>query len=295
MLAETASVDVVENHQTPVVFQTEDAFHLKGNIYGEASNARMAVVIHAATSVPAGYYSHFARWLAETHNAVVLIYDYRDFGASKARPVKQATSRMSDWGILDQEAALAFMLRRFGHLPLRVIGHSLGAHWLAFHRSIDRVDRVVAVAAGPNYWRDNALSFWPRLIWFWGIGGPAATTVLGYLPAWVGLGSDLPAGVYWQWRKWCRSPEFSIPEWGTTLPMPDTAKASFHLTLMPIADDIMIPPKMARRLAAFYPEATIHEDLITPAEQGLKSVGHLRIFSPRCKAFWPRIAAPLVD
>jgi predicted alpha/beta hydrolase len=118
--------------------------------------------------------------------------------------------------------------------------------------------------------------------------------MLGYLPSWIGLGADLPRGVYWQWRRWCLSPHFFTKEWGVTLPSPEPDKARFALTLLPVADDIMIPPHMVRRLAAFYPRATITEDLIVPAQGGLKAVGHLRLFSPRSKALWPRIAAPLI-
>jgi predicted alpha/beta hydrolase len=277
-----------------VVLQTQDAFRLNGTVYGNPETAAMAVVLHPATGVHSGYYAQFARWLADTHAAVVLTYDYRDFGLSKLRPIKQATSTMSDWGIIDQETALGYMLQRFGALPLRVVGHSLGGLWLAFHKDIGKVDRVVAVASGPNFWLDNALSYMPKLLWFWWLGGPLAASILGYLPSWIGLGANLPRGVFWQWRRWCLSPQFSRKEWGITMPSPRPEEARFALTLLPVADDIIIPPAMARRLSAFYPQATVTEDLIVPAQGKLRAVGHLRLFSPRCKIFWPRIAAPLL-
>jgi predicted alpha/beta hydrolase len=150
-----------------VLLQTDDGARLHGTVHGDPATATMAVVLHPATGVHSGYYAHFARWLADTHAAVVLTYDYRDFGHSKVRPVREATSTMSDWGIFDQETALSYVVQRFGHLPIRVVGHSLGGQWLAFHKDIGRVDRVVAVASGPNFWRDNALSYMPRLLWFW--------------------------------------------------------------------------------------------------------------------------------
>jgi predicted alpha/beta hydrolase len=286
--------DREDRSRETITFQTQDACWLKGTLFGDPARAAMAVVLHPATGVPSGYYGLFASWLAREHRAVVLTYDYRDFGESNGVLVRQSKARMSDWGIIDQEAALGFLVKRFAHLPPRVIGHSLGAQWLAFHKDIGKVDRVVAVAAGPNYWLDQPLSYMPSVIWFWWLAGPVVTKAAGYLPGWLGLGADLPRGVYWQWRRWCLSPRFSQPEWGVSLPAPQLEEARFHLTLLPVADDVMIPQKMVRRLPSFYPQATITEDLITPSEHGLKEIGHLRLFSARCRAFWPRIAAPLV-
>jgi predicted alpha/beta hydrolase len=285
-----------ESLRKDVTFQTQDAAHLAGTVFGDPTTACMAVVIHPATGVPASYYAHFASWLARSHHAIVLTYDYRDFGRSAHRPLRNIQTSMSDWGIIDQEAALRHLVRHFGHLPVRIIGHSLGAQWLAFHADIDKVDRVVAVAAGPAFWLHHAPSYMPTILWFWWIGMPFLTLLFGYMPGKrTGLGADLPGNVYWQWRRWCLSPHFSRPDWGKALPMPKPEKARFHLTLVPIADDVMIPPAMVRKLAAFYPEALISEDLIIPSDEGLKEIGHLRLFSPRCRAFWPRIAAPLVN
>jgi predicted alpha/beta hydrolase len=274
-------------------FQTQDGVQLQGKLFGNPDLATMAVVVHPATGVLSGYYAAFANWLAVNHNAVVLTYDYRDFGGSARRPVREATANMSDWGIRDQEAALAYILECFGHLPVRIVGHSLGAQWLAFHKDIGRVDRVVAVASGPNYWLDQPLSYLPAVVWFWWLAGPLTTKVIGYLPGWLGFGADLPKDVYWQWRRWCLSREFSRPEWGMSLPSPKLNEARFHLTLLPVADDVMIPPLMVRRLPTFYPHARVQEDLIVPKDFGLKEIGHLRVFAPRSKAVWPRIAAAL--
>jgi predicted alpha/beta hydrolase len=295
-LAAESGVREAESLRRDLTFQTQDAFHLEGTLFGDPAAACMAVVIHPATGVPASYYALFAGWLARNHRAVVLTYDYRDFGRSARRPLRNIQTSMSDWGIIDQEAALGHLVRHFGHLPVRVIGHSLGAQWLAFHANIERVDRVVAVASGPAYWLHHARSYMPTILWFWWIGMPFLTLLFGYMPGKrTGLGADLPGKVYWQWRRWCLSPQFSRPDWGKTLPLPKPEKARFHLTLLAVADDVMIPPAMVRKLAAFYPEALIHEELIVPSDEGLTEIGHLRLFSPRCRAFWPRIAAPLVN
>jgi predicted alpha/beta hydrolase len=123
---------------------------LQGYWSAPGEKPRMAVVLHAATGVPAGYYRAFVEWLALAHGAVVLACDYRDSGEGLDRPLREVQTRMSDWGLLDQDAALSHAVATFPDLPVRVVGHSLGGHWLAFHDHIDRVDRVARWRAGPR-------------------------------------------------------------------------------------------------------------------------------------------------
>lgn len=70
----------------------------------------LAVVINAATGVPAGYYASFARWIAATRQAAVLIWDYRDFGASGDPRRSRAT--MADWGVHDAAAVRGWLAAR---------------------------------------------------------------------------------------------------------------------------------------------------------------------------------------
>ena len=270
------------------------AFSLKGTLRTPAGLPRMAVVIHGATGVPAWYYGAFAAWLAAEHDAAVLTYDYRDFAASSVAHPRLSKATMSDWGLSDQGAALAELSRRFPDVPLRVIGHSLGALWLAFHEDIGRVDRVVAVASGPAYWLNHPLSYMPAVVWFWWLGGPPVVGLTGYMPGRLGLGPDLPAGVYWQWRRWCLARAFHRGDWGKSLPMPKLEAARFQLTCVALADDVLIPPKFAAQLASFYPFAQATSDTIEPAVFGLNSIGHTGVFAKRCRAVWPRLVAGLV-
>jgi predicted alpha/beta hydrolase len=285
-----------QTDRADVVIGTIDLRRLVGSIFGNPATAKAAIALHPATAVPSSYYTAFAKWLAQTHDVLVLTYDYRDFGASAKRSMRESDARMSDWGILDQGAALSFLVTRYPHLPVRVIGHSVGAQFLAFHDNIDKVDRVAAVCAGPAYWLDHPRSYMPTILMFWWLVGPVVTRVMGYMPGKkLGLGSNIPAGVYWQWRRWCLTRQFSRVDWGGNIPSPDLSKARFNLTLLPVADDVMIPPLMVRRLADFYPAADISEDLLTPADFSLREIGHLRAFAPRNKAVWPRIAAAVID
>ena len=59
----------------------------------------------AATAVPAGYYRHFAEWLAG-RGCAVLTFDYRGIAASRDALRHGEDVRLRDWARLDMAAAL---------------------------------------------------------------------------------------------------------------------------------------------------------------------------------------------
>jgi predicted alpha/beta hydrolase len=279
---------------TEVRIETADNCFLLGRLHGPASAPRTAVLLNGGAAFPAQYYQDFAAWLSATHAAAVLTYDYRDFGWSSTAAPSASGASLCDWGIKDQSAALSFLAARYPDLSLSVIGHSLGGQWLAFHKDVARIARVAAVASGPGYWLDHPWPMLARAILFWWLVGPAAAAASGYLPGKrIGLGADIPAGVYWEWRRLCLRRDYHRRGWGVDYPQPALAEARFHLALVPIADDIMIAPHMVRKLPRFYPSAEVSETLIDPAALGLHGVGHGGAFLSRNQACWPLIAAAL--
>ncbi len=266
-----------------------DGRELAGHIF-EPAQPELVVVIHSATGVPQGYYKAFAQWLCTDRNAAVLTYDYRDTGASSIGPIRKATSTMGQWGVEDQGAALDYVCERYADLPVEVIGHSLGGLFLAFHANAHRVKRMTAVASGPAYWTQHPLKYIAQVIVFWFLVGPLVTRLAGYMPGrLLGMGADLPADVYWQWRKWCISRGFQSVDWGAALPLPKLERVTCDIRIVAIEDDVMIPPSVTQQLARFYPDANICNEVINPSEVGLKSIGHLRVFSQRCSAAWPLV------
>jgi predicted alpha/beta hydrolase len=82
---------------------------------------------------------------------------------------------------------------------------------------------MLTVASGSGYWRDNAPPTKRKaLLWWWCIQ-PVITALCGCLPGKrLGLIGDLPAGVVWQWRRWCMHPSYSLG-----------VEASVHAKAMP--------------------------------------------------------------
>ncbi len=267
-----------------IVFDADIA-RLTGTLY-RADRPRAAAVVHGATGVPAGYYRHFAAWLA-SEGVTCLIYDYRDFGASADRHPRTSDATLADWGLRDQPAAQAALERLAPGLPLWVIGHSIGGLMVPFHPRAGRIDRLIAVASGPIHTSDLSPMWKGLSAMFWYGQGPLATRALGYLPGrMLGLGADLPAGVYWQWRRWCTSRGFWLSDVCGKLPMPDCRAFRGRLRAVAVADDGMVPPRAVWRLMQIYPDAWKTQAVLRPTDS---PIGHIAAFAPRHAALWPEI------
>jgi predicted alpha/beta hydrolase len=274
-----------------VTIACNDGILLAGKLFEPEGAPRVAIVLHGATAVPCRYYEAFAGWLAATRQAAVLIYDYRDYGSSAKAPLRRAKATMAIWGIRDQDAALTFLCAQYPALPIEVIGHSMGGLFLAFHSHASRVRQLTAVASGPAHWTRHPIHFMPAAAAFWFGIGPLLTAALGYMPGRrIGLGSDVPAGVYWQWRRWCITHGFHRADWGKSLPQPRLESVRCLVRAIAISDDAMMPPAVVRDLKPFYPFAQFEHKVIHPADARRRNIGHVSIFTGRCRAVWPELA-----
>lgn len=264
---------------------------LAGTLFKPVSTPKAWVVLAGATGVPHRYYRHFARWLSEEFSLAVLTFDYRDFGGSRTGSMRKSTVTMSDWGTHDVAAALAWTKVRAGGSELWVIGHSLGGMLLPMVPGIQSVNRIICVASGPVHWTDHPWPFRALALSFWYAHGPLSVAALGYLSGRLSaLGSDLPAGVYWQWRRWCTTKGSFLNDLGRALPDPDMTLKP-QVRLVAISDDTSIPTVAVRRLMQSYPQAQKTLFKLRPQDYGLNAIGHIKAFSKECSAVWPAIVA----
>ncbi|KIC23417.1 MULTISPECIES: alpha/beta hydrolase family protein [unclassified Leisingera] len=263
---------------------------LAGRLYHPAGPARAAVVLNGATGVPQGYYRHFARWLAAERQMACLTYDYRDFGASARMHPRRSQATMGDWALADQPAARTEMQRHYAGVPMYVIGHSLGAMLMPLQEGLTDVARMIVVAGGLVHHHDHPWPYRALALAFWFGHVPALVRALGYLPGRaVGVGADLPAGVYWQWRRWCTTPGSYLPETGTTLPQPRWAETGIPVDLFAMADDDVVPPPAVWRLSDAYGDVPQRRIVLDPQQAGVQKIGHLGAFARANAALWPRL------
>lgn len=262
---------------------------LAGSLHLPSGVPRAVVVLHGAVGVPQRTYRHFAAWLAAERGLACLTYDYRDFGASANGHVKQSRATLTDWGYHDQEAALDAAEAQLPGTPLWVLGHSLGGSMLPFHKP-RRIERAIVLAAGLVRMHDHPWPYQALVRQFWYLSGPVATQVSGYMPGRrIGFGSDLPAGVFWQWRRWCTNSDFYLKDAGDRLPRLDRDAVTAPTRLIAIADDVMVPPPAVWRLMDLMPQAVKRQRVLRPDEFGLTKIGHLGAFARENAALWPAI------
>jgi predicted alpha/beta hydrolase len=265
---------------------------LAGRLYMPAARPRVAVVLHGATGVPQSFYAPFATWLAAEMGHACLTYDYRDSGASARGGMRRSGATMTDWGIHDQSAALAALAVRLPEAELWVIGHSLGGAMLPYQNGLDRVARAIVIGAGMVHVCDHPWPYQALARLFWQGHGPVLARLAGFLPGRLtGFGSDLPKGVYWQWRRWCLTHGYHLTDAGRSLPMPNLSGMSAPIKFVAVEDDPMVPARAVWRLMPFFPESVKRQLVLHPAEHGLKRIGHLGPFTRRNAVLWPLIIA----
>ena len=188
---------------------TADGRTLGARLFSHASPVA-ALAVHGATAVPQRFYEPFAQAMAEFGFAV-LTYDYRGIGASADRPLADDPATMTDW-IDDAAAAHGWLADALPQLPLLAVGHSFGGQFAAILDDERPADALVLVGAQSGYFGTFEPIDRGKLWLTWRLGVPALTAAFGYLPAWAGLGEDLPSGVARQWARWCSSPDYMLSE-----------------------------------------------------------------------------------
>lgn len=282
-----ASVPVRGPEAEEIDIRSEGAL-LRGRIVRPKGTPRAALVIHGATGAPARFYRAFADWAAAERDLAVLTYDYRDFGSSLRRPMRGSRATLADWGRHDKAAALSTLARMYPDTPLWVVGHSVGGLWLGWHATMARVTRAITLGAGLTHVSDHPWRYQWKARVFWSQPVRMLTRVAGYLPGqMIGLGADLPRGVFEDWRRWCLTPGWHLSDVGRSLPLPDPTLVRARLRMIAVADDDLVPAVAVWRARALYPEAMKEQLVLRPADFGLERIGHIPPFQRRNAVLWP--------
>ena len=257
-----------------------DGYRIGAAIFGSGGRP---VLIMPATGVPQSYYARFAAYLAE-RGCTVLTFDYRGIGRSLNGDLRKMTARMRDWAQLD--AAAAF---RYFSSDVQVVGHSFGGQAMGLLPEPERIAAGLLVGAQSGYWGN-----WPPLarLWLWPathFGLDAVTRLFGYFPgSRLGFGEDLPPGVATEWVSWCRHPRYLVGALGADHAY---ARVRSPVRAYAISDDPLGPLRAVEALAGLYPNARWETRRLTPAEVGVKALGHFGFFRERFRdSLWREAA-----
>jgi predicted alpha/beta hydrolase len=270
-----------------ITLPAADGYKLGATLFLPRGAKSHAVLINWATAVPRKIYRGFAGYLAH-RGCAVLTYDYRGIGNSRQKALEgynQPRSlagfkgSMSDWAALDVTAAVNWMRERYHQLPLGYVGHSFGGQALGLLSNNTEISRAMLIASQAGYWRLMASPERYRVYALLNFVGLPLTRLLGYAPAWMGLGEDLPKGVFEQWVHWVMSERYLFTE--PKLPgLTNFAKYRGALRALCISDDPWATRPAVEMLCAGFISIKPEILTVTPADVGATKIGHFGFFRP---------------
>ena len=258
-----------------------------------AGVALAQIVVAPAIGVMQSYYQSFARWLAEQGYGVTT-FDYRGHGLSLQGSLRDAKADLLDWA-QDCQLMAEQIKKQFPAQPLIWIGHSVGSQLPGLASVPLPINGLLSVGSGSGYWRDNAPPTRRviRLFW-WGIA-PLLTAICGGFPGRkLGIVGDLPAGVIWQWRRWCLNPNYGIGvegEWVAEA----YAAAHYPLHALYFEDDEMMSLASVRSLVGWYKNAPSFLERVDPAIVPAGRIGHMGYFREEMRELLWRPLLPLLQ
>ncbi len=245
---------------------------------------RGQVVLAGATATPQAFYRRFAEWLSDAAGVDVITFDYRGVGRSRHGSLKGLDLGYREWAA-DLALAIGAASARG---PVAVVGHSFGGH--AFGMTSAHADTLGLYTFGTGTgWSGFMAPEEARRVWLmWNLLAPPLVASHGYLPfSKLGMGEDLPRGVYRDWKRWCRGRDYFFDD--------DQAEFTeeFDRVNVPVVgvastDDAWAPPSSLAAFMSHYPRATLRT--VRPALLGLEAVGHMGYFRPEAQELWADVA-----
>jgi predicted alpha/beta hydrolase len=256
--------------------RAHDGFPLAVSRFTARGKPWASLVIASAMGVRQEFYAPLATFFAE-QGIHVITFDYRGTFASRTTPLRGFSADVMTWATQDLDAMLVEADEMASALPLLYLGHSLGGQLLGALPHNARVAAAITVTAGSGWYRFNdRMPLQVRIFWFAAI--PLLTPLLGYFPGKaLRMVGDLPAGVAWQWRRWCLHRDYIHSEG------PQVAAAFERVTAAvtgySFEDDAIITRAAVDDLHARYRRARVERRHVEPAEVGRRSIAHFGFFA----------------
>lgn len=279
----------LEQSRQHLQLTTSDGYTITATQFMPEAECIGKIIVAGATGVPQGFYKRFAEYAA-SQGYKVLTVDYRGLGLSKPSSLKGFEMKYLDWATQDLTAAVNYFSRDELHqdgLPLYMVGHSFGGHAFGLLTNHSAISKFCTFATGAGWhgWMPKSEQFKVQLMWK--VIGPVMTTWKGYLP-WkmLGMGEDLPLGVYKDWRKWCQYPNYFFED-----PDMKGIDQPYKTVKTPIravnsVDDLWAPPLSRDAFMKAYTQAPVELVDLKPSEIGMQSIGHMGYFRPQAQAIW---------
>lgn len=267
-----------------------DGYPLAATVFMPEAKPRGAVLFNSATAVRRQFYRGFAAYLAAQGFAAVT-YDYRGIGGSRPASLRGFKALMRDWALQDAAGAIDHMRQVWPDLPLAALGHSFGGQALGLAPNNGQISRALIVAAQAGAWR---LVHAPERYRVWAIMrivGPFLTHGFGYLPAWTGIGQDMPRGVFLEWAGWVLKRRYFFDD-PTLTALENFPRLRAPLRAVCLTDDPWATAAAVDLLCAGFTGTQPERIDIHPRDVGARHIGHFGFFRPEHRdTLWRDAAA----
>lgn len=270
----------------PLSLVADDGYRLAAIRYSAQGPLQGNLIMAGATGVQQRFYRRFAEH-ASAQGFNVLTLDYRGVGESKPKSLKGFQMSYLDWGFRDLAAAVDFM--DDGSTPLYWVGHSFGGHGLGLLPNHHKITAAYCFGTGAGWagWMPTLEAIKVRVLWSCIL--PLIVARKGYM-AWslLGMGDDLPLGVYQDWRRWCAHPHyfFDDPKMATTAAL--YAHVRMPCVFANALDDPWAPPVSRDAFIKGYRNAALLTRDLQP-ESHKRPIGHMGYFRPSAMPIWDEV------
>lgn len=268
---------------SPFAITASDGYTLGAVRYTGSGPATATIIVGGATGVAQRFYRRFAEYAAGNGYDVVTV-DYRGLGASAPADLRTLDMHFGEWASLDLDAVIRTV---HDDRPLYLVGHSYGGVAFGLIPSIASVDAIYTFGTGAGWhgWMPPLEA--ARVLALWHVAGPILTRLRGVMPgAMIGLGSDMPIGVYRGWKRWVsyRRNFFDVPELAHEAGI--AARVSVPVAAANSIDDVWALPRSRDALMSGYASVDVTAIDIVPRERGLGPIGHTGYFKPSSEPLW---------
>lgn len=262
---------------------TSDGYRLAATRYSAHGELKGNLIVAGATGVQQRFYRRFAQH-ANAQGFNVLTLDYRGVGDSAPATLKGFEMSYLDWGFRDLATAVEFM--DDDSTPVFWIGHSFGGHALGLLPNHHKITAAYCFGTGAGWagWMPTMEAIKVRLLWSCIL--PLIVARKGYM-AWsmLGMGDDLPLGVYKDWKRWCAHPRyfFDDPEMGAITRL--YTEVRVPCIFANAVDDLWAPPQSRDAFIEGYRNAPRLARDLFPEVPG-QAIGHMGYFRAGATELW---------
>lgn len=266
-----------------------DGRTLAATVFAPSEAPRGVVLVNSATAVPRKIYRGFTTYLAEQGFAA-MSYDYRGIGGSRPETLKGFAARMRDWASLDVAGAIDHLRGVWPHLPLAVVGHSFGGQAVGLVPNNAEISRALFVAAQAGAWRLIHSPERYRVYLMMRVLGNSLARTLGYVPGRLGIGEDVPSGVFLEWTDWVMRKRYFFDDLSLET-LANFPRYRGALRAVCLTDDPWATAPAVDLLCSGFTGTRAERIDVTPREVGAEKIGHFGFFRPEHRATLWRDAA----